>query len=195
MRELDRKLRTDQSPVVDDGDQVAEVDQPSPVTSKMQGSWQSAWSQGGHAHQVPPAASQLSVVVWTQTSLIQHALSLRAAIHFGTRRTTGPDAVVVLAAFKLGDIVDAVVGTIIWILEAASHEDPCTHRRCPRRSDRGTKPHQRMRHLNFQRCQHSSTYPNLDLRSSTRRWVAWRGNRSTNKVDRRTKHHQRLPRT
>ena len=50
---------------------------PSPVTSKMQGSGQSAWSQGRPMPiQVPPAASQLSVVVWTQTSFTQQAPSL-----------------------------------------------------------------------------------------------------------------------
>ena len=121
MRELDRKLRTDQSPVVDDGDQVAEVDHT--ISSDIKDAW--FWAVGlvtrqTHAH--PSSTSRIAAVCGGLDTNILDTTRAKfgAAVHFGTRRATGPNAVVVLATFKLGDVVDAVVGPIIWILEAAS---------------------------------------------------------------------------
>ena len=118
---MDRKLRTDQSPVVDDGDQVTEVDQT--ISGDVKDTWFGAVglvTRKTHAH--PSSTGRIAAVCGgLDTNILDTTRAeFGAAIHFGTRRTTGPDAVVVLAAFKLGDIVDAVVGPIIWILEAAS---------------------------------------------------------------------------
>ena len=121
MRELDRKLRTDQSPVVDDGDQVAEVDQAISGDIKDAGFRAVGLiTRKTHAH--PTSTGRIAAVCGglDTDTLDTTRAEFGAAIHFGTRRTTGPDAVVVLTAFKLGDVVDAVVRPIIWILEAAS---------------------------------------------------------------------------
>ena len=121
MRELDWKLRTDQSPVVDDGDQVAEVDQTISGDIKDAG-FRAVGLVTRKTHAHPSSTRRIAAVCGgLDTNILDTTRAeFGAAIHFGTRCTTGPDAVVVLAAFKLGDVVDAVVGPIIWILEAAS---------------------------------------------------------------------------
>ena len=121
LRELDRKLRTDQSPVVDDGDQVTEVDQTISGDIKDAG-FRAVGLVTRKTHAHPSSTGRIAAVCGgLDTNILDTTRAeFGAAVHFGTRRTTGPDAVVVLAAFKLGDIVDAVVGPIIWILEAAS---------------------------------------------------------------------------
>jgi len=121
LRELDQWLRADQSPVVDDGDQVAEVDQAISGDIKDAG-FRAVGLVTRKTHAHPGSTGSIATVRGGLDADILHATSaeLGAAIHFCTGGTTGPEAVVVLSAFELRDVVDAVVGPVIWILEAAS---------------------------------------------------------------------------
>ena len=120
MRELDRKLRTDQSPVVDDGDKVAEVDQAISGDIEDAGFWAvSLITREPHAH--PGSTGSIAAVRGGLDADILHTTSaeLGAAIHFGTGCATSPNAAVVLNTLEFSDVVNAVVGTIVRILEAA----------------------------------------------------------------------------
>ena len=121
MRELDQWLRADQSPVVDDGDQVAEVDQTISGDIKDAG-FRAVGLVTRKTHAHPSSTGCIATVCGGLDTNILDTTSaeLGAAIHFCTGGTTGPEAVVVLSAFELRDVVDAVVGPVIWILEAAS---------------------------------------------------------------------------
>ena len=113
-------LRTDQSPVVDDGDQVAEVDHA--VSSHIEDTW--LWALGlitGDAHANPHAPGGFTAFGGClDTDILHTACSkLWAAIDFCTACTICPGTAVIHIALMFGDVVDAVVSTTIRALEAA----------------------------------------------------------------------------
>ena len=70
----------------------------------------------------PSPTSFLATIRGGLDADIPHTASAQfgTAINISTSCATGPDTVVVQVAVKFSDVVNAVVGPVIWILEAAS---------------------------------------------------------------------------
>ena len=109
-----------QSPVIDDGNQVAEIDHTISRDIKDTGFWAvSLITREAHTH--PSAASCFATIGGGLDTDILHTAGTQfgAAINLSTSRATGPNSVIELVALKICDVVNAVVRAIVWILEAA----------------------------------------------------------------------------
>ena len=118
---MDRKLRTDQSPVVDDGDQVAEVDQT--ISGDIEDAWFCTCDLVTHdTYSRPDSFREVTAFhSGRHTNAFDTTRSkFRTAIDFRTSRAGRPSSAVIHLTLKCCYAIQTVVRPGIWILKTTS---------------------------------------------------------------------------